>query len=136
MPAPGPRKVVTELVVQIRVMPGPIVGTPGGVELAILEFHLRQTVQSVVPGEETAGIPTGRLGIDALRGRRNGVPVNAKANFVEHGGRNRFAQFDYRSPRWVGEDVADCRVGVTTPERGEAALRHLVVDVASHQVEL
>src|ERR1700733_15285425 len=98
MPAPGPRKVVTELVVQIRVMPGPIVGTPGGVELAILKFDLRQAVQSVVPGIESAGIPTGRLGIDALRSGRNGVAVYAKANFIQHGGRNRFAQFDYSSP--------------------------------------
>src|SRR5271156_5568207 len=98
MPAPGPRKVVADLVVQERIMPGPIVGSPGGVELAILEFHLRQTVLSVVSGEKAGGIPTGRLFKDALGRDLDSVPVYAEANLVEHGRRNRLAQLHHRSP--------------------------------------
>src|SRR5271156_1810506 len=98
MPAPGPRKVVTDLVVQVRIMPGPVVGSPGGVELAIREFHLRQTVLSVVSGEKGAGTPTRRLRKDALGCHLDSVPVYAEANLVEHGRRNRLAQLHHRSP--------------------------------------
>src|ERR1700684_3963105 len=136
MPTLRPGEIVTELVIQIRIMPGPVVGAPSSVELTILELDLRQAVEIVVASEKAAGAPTGRLRIDALGRGRNGIPVYAEANLVEHGGRNGLAQLDYGSPRRVGKDVADSGVVTGAPQRGEVSLRHLIVDVASHQVKL
>src|ERR1700677_689263 len=98
MPTLRPGEVVTELVIQIRIMPGPVIGAPGSVELTIREFDLRQAVEIVVPSEKAARAPAGGLLIDALRRGGNGVSVYAEANLIEHGGRNRLAQLNYGSP--------------------------------------
>ena len=84
--SPQPRKIITNLIVQVRGTPWPIVGCPLGVWRSY-ELHRRKTVLGIVAAEDSRGTPAGGLceGGAGCGNRRdvNGVSIHIQSCFVQ-----------------------------------------------------